>query len=97
MIDCVVTRIESCVNILSNIFVKVFFLYFICEGICISKWQFSPLVVLWKDVIVMKVVHQGFAQVQYAHTQIYWLIIKNNFVLFMWTAIRFSSKIVTRS
>ena len=48
------------------------------------------------NIVVMKVIHQGFTQVKNAHTKTDWLT-KANLCLFIWMAMRFSSKIVQQS
>ena len=70
MISRVVTSVKSFLNVVVDIFVKIFGLNFICERVSVGEELFCLILILSLNIVVMKVIHQGFTQVKNAHTKI---------------------------
>ena len=68
--------IETTIDIIGYICVDVIGLYVVHHTVCVGKQQRRSISVLGFNVVVMKVVHQSLAQVQYIHAQIYRFVVE---------------------
>ena len=69
MISRVVTCVKPFLNVGLDIFVKMFGPNFISERVSVSE-EFGVISIFSLNIVVMKVVHQGFTQVENARTKI---------------------------
>ena len=74
MISWVVTNVKPFLNVGVDIFVKIFGLNFICERVSVGEELFCVIPIFSFNIVVMKVIHKGFAQVKNVHTKIDWFI-----------------------
>ena len=70
MISLLVTSVKSFLNVGIDIFVKILGCNFISERVGVGEEKFYLIPIFSLNIVVMKVIHQGFTQVKNAQTKI---------------------------
>ena len=62
-----VAGVESFVYVAGYVLEEILGINFITQGVCVCEYELGIIPVLWLDVVVVEVIHEGLTDVQDTH------------------------------